>query len=391
VTHRTEDVPPEPVPGPASDPKPTSASEPNHTSAPEPDAGRPVPPVEQRGFAAELRDAVTVRSLVLVLGVLVLQLGFIASYLGAFHNPQPRDIPIAVAAPAGAPTGSADQAVARLNQLPGHPVKARAASDATAALGLLNDRTVYGVVLLGPGNSDRLQVASAAGASVSTALGTIIGGVDRSQGRTVVITDVIPAGRGDARGLSAFYVVVGWMVGGYLVAAIFGIAKGSRPTSRNRGLIRLAALALYAVVSGFGGALIAETILSALSGHFQALWWLGALLVFAVGAVTMALQVLLDIVGIGLAILIFVVLGNPSAGGAYPSVLLPPFWAAIGPWLPPGAGTDAVRTIVYFPAASVSRPLWTLGTYALVGTVVTMLVAALRPAPPPARHAATEP
>ena len=168
MTHRTEDVPPEPVPGPASDPKPTSASEPNHTSAAEPDAGRPVPPVEQRGFAAELRDAVTVRSFVLVLGVLVLQLGFIASYLGAFHNPQPRDIPIAVAAPAGAPTGSADQAVARLNQLPGHPVKARAASDATAALGLLNDRTVYGVVLLGPGNSDRLQVASAAGASVSS-------------------------------------------------------------------------------------------------------------------------------------------------------------------------------------------------------------------------------
>jgi hypothetical protein len=109
----------------------------------------------------------------------------------------------------------------------------------------------------------------------------------------------------------------------------------------------------------------------------------------------MALQVLLDIVGIGLAILIFVVLGNPSAGGAYPSVLLPPFWSAIGPWLPPGAGTEAVRTIVYFPAASVSRSLWTLGAYALVGVVVTMLVAALRPrlrpAPPPARHAADEP
>ena len=353
-------------------------------------------PVGKRGFAAELRDAVTVRSFVLVLGVLVLQLGFIASYLGAFHDPKPRDIPIAVVAPAGAPAGTADRAVARLNQIPTHPLTARTASDPAAARALLNDRTVYGVLLLDPGTTDRLEVASAAGATVSAALVSVVGGVEQSQVRTVVATDVIPAGRGDARGLSPFYLVVGWMVGGYLVAAILGIAKGSRPTSLTRGVLRLATLALYAIVSGLGGALIAETILSALSGHFLALWWLGALLVFAVGAFTMAMQVLFDIVGIGLAILIFVVLGNPSAGGAYPSVLLPPFWSAIGPWLPPGAGTDAVRTIVYFPAASVSRPLWTLGAYALVGIVVTMLVAAFRPAPrpapapSPARHAAAE-
>ena len=420
MTHRTENEPPDPGPEPSREPERAPSAQPDARrpgrpahAADEPDAdatgdvdtaggtasaGKGVAAggtAGKRGVRAELRDAITVRSFVLVLGVLLLQLGFIASYLGAFHDPKPRNIPIAVVAPAGAPAGAVDQAVARLNQLPGHPLKARAASDAAAARALLNDRTVYGVLLLGSGSSDQLQVASAAGAAVSTALVSVVGRVDQSQGRTLVATDVIPAGRGDARGLSAFYLVVGWMVGGYLVAAILGIARGSRPTSPTRGVLRLATLALYAIISGLGGALIAETILSALSGHFLALWWLGALLVFAVGAFTMALQVLLDIVGIALAILIFVVLGNPSAGGAYPAVLLPPFWSAIGPWLPPGAGTEAVRTIVYFPAASVSRPLWTLGAYALVGVVVTMLVAAmrpkLRPEPPPARHAAGEP
>ncbi len=416
MTHRTENEPPDPGPEPSREPERAPSVQPDARrpgrpahAADEPDAagdvdtaggtgsagrGVAVGPAGKRGVRAELRDAITVRSFVLVLGVLLLQLGFIASYLGAFHDPKPRKIPIAVVAPAVAPAGAVDQAVARLNQLPGHPLKARAASDAAAARALLNDRTVYGVLLLGSGSSDRLQVASAAGAAVSTALITVVGRVDQSQGRTLVATDVIPAGRGDARGLSAFYLVVGWMVGGYLVAAILGIARGSRPTSPTRGVLRLGTLALYAIISGLGGALIAETILSALSGRFLALWWLGALLVFAVGAFTMALQVLLDIIGIALAILIFVVLGNPSAGGAYPTVLLPPFWSAIGPWLPPGAGTEAVRTIVYFPAASVSRPLWTLGAYALVGVVVTMLVAAmrpkLRPEPPPARHAAEE-
>ena len=92
----------------------------------------------------------------------------------------------------------------------------------------------------------------------------------------------------------------------------------------------------------------------------------------------MAFQVLLGMAGIGLAILLFVVLGNPSAGGAYPAVLLPPFWAAIGRWLPPGAGTDAVRTIVYFPAASLAQPVWTLVAYAVIGAAVTLAVAAGR-------------
>jgi hypothetical protein len=57
--------------------------------------------------------------------------------------------------------------------------------------------------------------------------------------------------------------------------------------------------------------------LGALTGHLMALWWLGALLVFAVGAVTLAFQTLLGVIGIGVTILVFVIIGNPSAGGAY--------------------------------------------------------------------------
>jgi hypothetical protein len=64
---------------------------------------------------------------------------------------------------------------------------------------------------------------------------------------------VLPAGDGDARGLSAFYLAVGWVVGGYLVASIIGVSAGSRPLTRLRGVVRLGSLAVYAVVSGIGG------------------------------------------------------------------------------------------------------------------------------------------
>lgn len=100
---------------------------------------------------------------------------------------------------------------------------------------------------------------------------------------------------------------------------------------------------------------------------------MGSLVVFAVGTITMALECLFDVVGIGLAVLVFVVLGNPSAGGVFPLPLLPPFWRAIGAWLPNGAGTSATRSIAYLGATRLTMPLLVLAVWAVVGVVVSLL------------------
>ena len=340
-------------------------------------------------FLAEVKDGVTPRAALLVAGVLALQLGFIASYIGAFHSPAPRRIPIAVVLPSGSPVSLKATVVERLNTLPGRPLKVRTADDEPAARRLITHRAVSGALIVSAQQPDRMLVASADGGAVSQALTEIAKRVEAAQHRSVSVVDVVPAAKGDARGLSAFYVVVGWVVGGYLVAAILGIAGGARPANGHRAVIRLLSVGSYAVASGLGGALIAETWLSALPGHFLRLWALGTLLVFAVGAFTMACQVLLGIMGIGVAILLFVILGNPSAGGAYPAPLLPPFWATIGPWLPPGAGTDAVRGIVYFQDARITHALLVLAGYAVVGMVVTAAVAGRRPERPAAEPGPT--
>jgi hypothetical protein len=320
----------------------------------------------------ELLPGVTLRSAVLVVGVLLLQLGFVLSYVGAFHAPTPRSVPLAVVAPAGAPAGTAEQAAARLDGLTGRPLDARAAAGEGDGRQLLRDRTVDGVLLLGATGSDRLLVASAEGGAVSSALEQVLTSVATAQRRTLSTEDAVPARASDARGLSAFYLAVGWVVGGYLVASIIGVSNGSVPASRARAVTRLVSLAAYALVSGIGGALITGPVLGVFSGHLLALWGFGALVVFAVGAFTMALQVWTGLVGIGLAILLFVVLGNPSAGGAYPAPLLPPFWAAIGPWLPPGAATGGIRGIVYFGGAGAGGGALVLAGYALVGLVATV-------------------
>src|SRR3954452_5723034 len=57
--------------------------------------------------ARELIPGVTRRAAALVIGVLLLEFGFVLSYVGAFHAPTPREVPLAVVAPIGAPAGTA--------------------------------------------------------------------------------------------------------------------------------------------------------------------------------------------------------------------------------------------------------------------------------------------
>jgi AcrR family transcriptional regulator len=314
-----------------------------------------------RSFFGEVRDAVSGRAALLVIGVLAIQLGFIGSYIAAFHHPTPHRAPIAVVAPQGAPAGTAAQTASKLKALPGKALDPRTLPSEASARDQIGTRKIDGALILGTGRTDQLLVASGGGSALSEALKTVLTQAESGQQRKLTVTDIRPATANDGRGLSAFYLVVGWVVGGYLVASLLGISAGSRPANRPRALVRLGALALYAIASGLGGAILVGTVFGALVGNFVALWWFGALVVFAVGAFTMALQVLAGTLGIGLTIILFVVLGNPSAGGPYPAPLEPAFFRAIGQWLPPGAGTSAVRGIAYFDGNGTSvspSPCW---------------------------------
>ncbi|MDX3236962.1 DUF3533 domain-containing protein [Streptomyces sp. ME03-5709C] len=344
------------------------------SSSPTAEADREAPSTAWGRFAAELRDAVSLRTVGLVAAVLAVQFGFVLSYVGAFHAPAPDRIPVAVVAPAPV----AGKTAARLDALPGAPLLVRTAAHEQQARALLLDRTVDAALVIDPdGPDDTLLVASAGGPAVSAAVQQITQAVEDEQQRHLTVSDIRPPTAGDARGMSSFYLVMGWIVGGYLAAAILGMAMGARPANLHRSIVRLGVLALYATASGLGGAVIADPVLGALPGHFTALWALGTLVVFAAAAVTVALQTMLGLLGIGAAVTLFVVLGNPSAGGAYPGPLLPPFWQAIGPWLPPGAATTAVRNTVYFAGHAVGQPLGVLAGYAAAGAAAALTASAL--------------
>lgn len=335
-------------------------------------------------FTGELRDAITKRAVILVLGVLGLQVLFIVSYVGALHSPSPSRVPFDLVAPAAV----AGPLSSELNGLPGQPLSVSVTgTSAQARSGVLN-RDVYGALLVSPATvapRDTLYVASGGGAALSNVLKGVIGAAEARQHRSLTVVDLAPAPQTkDFDGLSSFYLVVGWSVGGYLCASLLSISAGAKPSNRRRAVIRTGAMALYAVAGGILGAVIVGPVLGALPGSTWAMAGLGALVVFCVGMFTLALQALTGIVGIGLAVLVVVIAGNPSAGGAFPWPMLPPFWRAIGPWLPPGAGTWTARSIAYFQGNAVLTSLLVLSAYAVAGAAVTLLFTLRRPG----RHAA---
>jgi hypothetical protein len=315
------------------------------------------------------------KTAIFVFAILAIQLGFILSYVGAFHSPAADGIRVEVIAPSSVRSKVVD----RLNTIQGAPVKATtASSDDTALADLRRNDTSAIFTVSASGRQDTLTVASAGGQSIASALETVFQHVDASESRTLTVQDAVPAQAGDGRALSAFYLVTGWSVGGYLLAAALGILTGTTFIGTRHALVRVGIVVPYAILSGIGGTLVVDQVLGALTGHFWAIAAVGALMVTVAAMVTIALQSILGIIGVGITIIFFVVLGNPSAGGAYQPELLPAFWRTISQALPNGAATTLLRNIVYFDATHIAGPLLVLASYAAAGIAATFAVSHLK-------------
>jgi hypothetical protein len=313
---------------------------------------------------------------VVVVGVLLLQLAFIGSYLGGLHRPTPRQVPFAVAG-----TATAVAPVRQQLQRFGDAVSVRTVADRAEAERQIRDRDIYGAYVPDPaGRTDVLLVASAASAAIERTA-TDAAAFARPPNRTLQVVDVVPLLDSDPQGLSGFYLVVGWVVGGYLLAALLGILRGSRPRSNRLLALRAATLVGYALTAGILSAVFVGPWTRILDRSVPSLAVLGFLVVLGTAVTTAALEAVFGVLGIGLAILLFVVLGNPSSGGPYAPELLPGFWRTIGGYLPPGAGTAAVRDVVYFGGQGLTRPLLVLCAYVVLGGLIFAAAGSVRPRP----------
>ena len=292
----------------------------------------------------------------------MLTLAFAFSYVGAFHDPTPHDVPVAIVGPPAV--------AAQLDRLPGDPLDARQASSRSDALSQIDDREVYGAY---DAATNRLFVASAANAATAIALERTFNLVAAAQGRPAVrVTDVKPLPPKDPNGTALFYAMIAWVFGGYIASTLIGLIGSPRSRSTQRAAARIGALAGFSIVAGILSVVILRASFGVFSGHVVALCAIAALTIFASGAASAGIQAAVGPAGTGLVILVFVILGNAASGGPFARPLLPGFWSTIGGVLPPGASVDLARSALFFDGARITGPILVLVGWAALGTALAL-------------------
>lgn len=293
-----------------------------------------------------------------VIGVLV------TAFVWPSSEIAPRDVPIAVAGPPEA----ADTVAQQLEQAvpDGFAVTTVASED--EARQAIEDREVYGAVLLTPSGAPEVLTASAAGPVVAQLLQGVATSMAASPDAEAgsVVEDVVPLPDGDPRGSGFSSGALPMVMGGLAAGAVMALAAA--------GVWRRV---LGATVAALGGATVAVLVMQSWLGVLGGNWFANAgvfaLTIAAVSYTVIGLHSVVGQAGIGLGALTFLIVGNPLSGVTSAPELLPSGWGAFGQLLPPGAGGSLLRSTSFFDGAGAAQPLLVLGGWIVVGLLLATL------------------
>jgi hypothetical protein len=305
-----------------------------------------------------------------LIAVVLFQLLFASVFLGVLHRPALHHAPVAVVgnSPLADAAGRQADGAIRLFQEP----------TADAARAAVRAGSAYAVIVAG-GHGETLVIETAASPGTASVLTKGFTEAAAALKIPLQVRDLAPLPASDPTGSSAYFLVAGWVLGGYVGATVLGMTTGGmRVRSVRRAAARLGVLGGYAVASGLAGALLFGPALGVMSGFSAALAGVGMLVVFAAAVATAGLQAALGMPGTLIAIIGMVVFGNSTAGQSIATPLLASPWNVIGVLLPPGAGLSSARSVIYLGGVNLTRPLTVLLTYAVAGPLLVVASAAWR-------------
>ncbi|WP_448256909.1 hypothetical protein [Microbacterium aurum] len=281
---------------------------------------------------------------------------FVASYSLAMGDPVPRDVPIGVVGDAG----QAATITTVMDAAGSETFHVVPFADPDTARAALDAQQIYAVI--DPAAS-ALTLSSASGSSVARIVEDGEPALSRALGTTLVTTDAHPLAVHDPYGLVLFYLALG--------ATILGFVGAIQTRVNAQGMTLRAEVGW-----DLGRSLVVALLMTIVIGPVLGLESFPVLPVWLVLAATMfAASMVYSFwrVAIGgkWALLptwiTFVVIANPSSGGAVAPQLLPPFYEFMGRWLPTGATVRALRDITYFPGQVAVEPYLVLGAWVLLG------------------------
>jgi hypothetical protein len=187
--------------------------------------------------------------------------------------------------------------------------------------------------------------------------------------RTLTTTAIVPLPTADRTGAVAGLLLLPTLIGGYLIASMLYSAT---KTAAVHG--RIAIVLAFAVVTALITGIVAGPVLGAFpTSNLWSLLPCFALVTAAVGLAAVAIQGLLGKLGTPVVIVLFIMVGGPSAGGAGVA-LLPTYWQKIGALLPPRYAIELYRNVRYFGGNNIGLPVTVLAAYAIVSLAVIILL-----------------
>ncbi|MGU3438413.1 hypothetical protein ACNHUS_36060 [Actinomycetes bacterium M1A6_2h] len=204
------------------------------------------------------------------------------------------------------------------------------------------EQVVVAVVSSTSPTTIELDVAGASRLSTVGAVEQLVGVYGRATGMQVVTNDVVPAVRHDSRGVVGFSVAFGVTLASFVLAQML-IMTAAQLHLRHR----IATVIGFAALVGVIDAVLAGPILGAIPGHTVALSITLELLSAATALATKALGAWFGAVGIPIATILLITIGNSTSGATVGVHLLPAVVQKFSHALPPGAAIGSITDISY--------------------------------------------
>ncbi|KQO65105.1 hypothetical protein [Curtobacterium sp. Leaf261] len=299
-----------------------------------------------------------------ILVPLFLAAGMGLAYLGAFHAPQPKDLPVGIVG-----QGSASQVFAQTvtDESDGALVAHVVASSADARTSI-RDRDLAAVYEPGA-TSATLYVSSAASDTTATVAGKVFAPIAFAQKLPLRTVDVVAAGADDSTGQGLFFLLVALSVGGYSSA----IAVAAFAARLRLLWTAVVGLATAGVVAGIG-IVIAGPVYGVVTHHEWQIFLFAWMYDAAIIGLGVGLHPMLGRWTTPVLTMLFVMLNFTSSGGIFQPALQPGFFAGLNTFWSGAAWLGAAQDLQYFPGASLGRSalvlsLWLAAAVLLVGIV----------------------
>lgn len=267
---------------------------------------------------------------------LLMCFGMALAYLGAFHQPEPNHLKVAI-------VGDAPQVkvlAQTLKDRAGDALEVVTLPGREEAVRQLRERTLAGAYV--PESHEAL-VAKAGSDTTAIAAEAVFDRIAAQQGAPVEVTDIAPPSTGDPTAQGLFFLLVALSIGSYGSVAAIG-AAGAGLTMGVRALLGLVTSLAVSVI-GLG---VAGPVFHVVDHDYAAVWAMSWLYSAGILAVGIGLHTFLRRWTTLTMMVLFVMLNFTTSGGVYGPWLQNDFFGALHSFWNGAGFVEGARTLLYF-------------------------------------------